>query len=92
MLGDIIQPTHLVLILFVALLVLGPKRLPEVGRGLGKGIRDFRGGLAGVDESPAESVAGAPPLYPEAVGNTGSASTIQSEAISRDPEPSERAD
>lgn len=42
MIGDIIQPTHLIFILVVALLVLGPKRLPEVGRSLGRGIRDFR--------------------------------------------------
>jgi sec-independent protein translocase protein TatA len=49
-LGDLIQPTHLLLVLVVALLVLGPKRLPEVGRGLGNGIRDFRKGLAGLEE------------------------------------------
>jgi sec-independent protein translocase protein TatA len=42
MVGDILQPTHLLLILVVALLVLGPKRLPEVGRSIGKGIRDFK--------------------------------------------------
>lgn len=48
--GDIIQPTHLLFILVVALLVLGPKRLPEVGRSLGKGIRDFRGAMAGIEE------------------------------------------
>ncbi len=41
-LGDIVQPTHLLFILIVALLVLGPKRLPEVGRALGRGMRDFR--------------------------------------------------
>jgi sec-independent protein translocase protein TatA len=41
-LGDLIQPTHLLFILVVALLVLGPKRLPEVGRALGRGMRDFR--------------------------------------------------
>jgi sec-independent protein translocase protein TatA len=41
-LGDIIQPTHLLFILVIALLVLGPKRLPEVARSLGRGIRDFR--------------------------------------------------
>ena len=50
MLGDIIQPTHLLLILVVALLVLGPKRLPEVGRSLGRGLRDFRSGLQGVQD------------------------------------------
>jgi len=51
MIGDILQPTHLIFILVVALLVLGPKRLPEVGRSLGRGIRDFRGALSGIDEA-----------------------------------------
>lgn len=55
MFGDIIQPTHLIFILVVALLVLGPKRLPEVGRQLGRGMRDFRHGLQGV-ESEARSL------------------------------------
>lgn len=50
MVGDILQPTHLLLILVVALLVLGPKRLPEVGRSLGKGLRDFRSAMSGVEE------------------------------------------
>lgn len=50
MLGDIIQPTHLLLILAVALIVLGPKRLPEVGRSLGRGLRDFRSGLQGAQD------------------------------------------
>ena len=48
--ADIIQPTHLLLILLVALLVLGPKRLPEVGRSLGRGLRDFRQGSPGVQD------------------------------------------
>ncbi len=49
MIGDILQPTHLLFILVVALLVLGPKRLPEVGRSLGRGLRDFRSALSGDD-------------------------------------------
>ncbi len=49
MFGDIIQPTHLLFILVVALVVLGPKRLPEVGRSLGRGLRDFRQGMQGVE-------------------------------------------
>ena len=36
------QPLHLVVILFIALLVFGPKRLPELGKGLGEGIRGFK--------------------------------------------------
>jgi sec-independent protein translocase protein TatA len=47
MFGDIMEPTHLLFVLVVALLVLGPKRLPEVGRTLGSGIRDFRQALSG---------------------------------------------
>ena len=50
MFGDILQPTHIILILLVALIVLGPKRLPEVGRSLGRGLRDFRQGIAGVQD------------------------------------------
>lgn len=50
MFGDILQPTHILFILVVALLVLGPKRLPEVGRSLGKGLRDFRGAMSGIEE------------------------------------------
>jgi sec-independent protein translocase protein TatA len=56
MVGDILQPTHLLLILVVALLVLGPKRLPEVGRSLGRGIRDFRQAVSldAPDAEPAD--------------------------------------
>jgi sec-independent protein translocase protein TatA len=56
MIGNILSPTHILLVLAVALLVLGPKRLPEVGRGLGAAIRDFKGSLSGADitdERPA---------------------------------------
>ena len=47
MIGDIFQPTHLLFVLIVALLVLGPKRLPEVAKTLGTGIRDFRSAISG---------------------------------------------
>jgi sec-independent protein translocase protein TatA len=52
--GDILQPTHLLFVLVIALLVLGPKRLPEVGRSLGKGLRDFKSALSGEDQGPEE--------------------------------------
>jgi sec-independent protein translocase protein TatA len=52
MVGDILQPTHLLFVLVVALLVLGPKRLPEVGQKLGSGIRDFRNALNGESPEP----------------------------------------
>jgi sec-independent protein translocase protein TatA len=42
MFEGLFQPMHLVLILGIAVLVFGPKRLPELGRGLGQGIRGFK--------------------------------------------------
>jgi sec-independent protein translocase protein TatA len=36
------QPMHLLVILIVALLIFGPKKLPELGKGLGDGIRSFK--------------------------------------------------
>lgn len=47
--NDLLQPTHLLFVLVIALLVLGPKRLPEVGRSLGRGLRDFRTAISGED-------------------------------------------
>jgi sec-independent protein translocase protein TatA len=44
---------EMLIILVVALLVLGPKRLPEAGRGLGKGLREFKDGITG-GSSPDE--------------------------------------
>ena len=44
-----ISVVQVLLILVVALLVFGPRRLPELGRGLGRGLRDFRTGLHGAD-------------------------------------------
>lgn len=37
-----LQPTHLILILIIALIVFGPQRLPEIGRALGKSINEFK--------------------------------------------------
>jgi sec-independent protein translocase protein TatA len=39
------QPMHLLVIAFIALLVFGPKKLPELGKGLGDGIRAFKDGM-----------------------------------------------
>jgi sec-independent protein translocase protein TatA len=42
-----IGPTELIIVLVIALLVIGPKRLPEVGKSLGKGMREFKDSLSG---------------------------------------------
>ena len=47
-----LSPLHLVVILVVALLVIGPGKLPETGAALGRAIRDFRNAIDGREESP----------------------------------------
>jgi sec-independent protein translocase protein TatA len=64
MVGDILQPTHLLFVLVVALLVLGPKRLPEVGRTLGNGIRDFRSAINGESHESRDEIE-SQPWHPE---------------------------
>ena len=57
-----VGPLELLVVLVIALIVLGPKRLPEVGRSLGRGIREFKDTLSGVvdDEDDPKP----PPLTP----------------------------
>jgi sec-independent protein translocase protein TatA len=45
-------PTHLLIVLAVALFVFGPKKLPELGQGLGKGIRSFKDSMKAATEEP----------------------------------------
>jgi sec-independent protein translocase protein TatA len=47
MVTDLLQPTHLIIVMVVALLVLGPKRLPGAGRALGQGLREFKQSITG---------------------------------------------
>jgi sec-independent protein translocase protein TatA len=42
----------LIIILVVALLIFGPKRLPEIGRSLGRGMREFKDSVSGKDDKP----------------------------------------
>lgn len=94
MIGDIMQPTHLLFVLAIALLVLGPKRLPEVGRQLGKGLRDFRAAINGDSpehEEPAEEPAHLSEVHqtpPQPVQHEFShqtTETVASDASSSDP-------
>ena len=53
------QPWHIVLILLIALLLFGGKRLPEIGRSLGSGMREFKDSITG--NTPPEPPAQLPP-------------------------------
>ena len=52
MFEGLFQPMHLLVILFIAVLVFGPKRLPELGKGLGEGIRGFKDAMKDGGEKP----------------------------------------
>jgi len=47
-----VGPFELIVVLVIALIVLGPKKLPEVGSSLGKAVRDFRAGLDRDEREP----------------------------------------
>ena len=49
-----IGPMELIVVLVIALLVLGPKRLPEVGKSLGRGMREFKDSISGVTRDEDE--------------------------------------
>ena len=50
MFEGLFQPMHLLVILGIALLVFGPKKLPELGKGLGDGIRGFRSAMKDAED------------------------------------------
>ncbi len=63
MFEGILQPTHLILILAIVLIIFGPGKLPELGRTLGNGIREFRDSVTHTTTAlPAAPVAPAPPV------------------------------
>lgn len=50
MFEGLFQPMHMLLILVIALIIFGPGKLPQIGEGLGKSIREFKKAVAGEDE------------------------------------------
>ncbi|MGO8786934.1 MAG: twin-arginine translocase TatA/TatE family subunit [Terriglobia bacterium] len=50
----LLQPTHLFFILLIVLILFGPGKLPELGKGLGKGIKEFKDAMRGSMESSSD--------------------------------------
>lgn len=53
MLDNLFTPTHLIIVLVIALLVFGPRKLPELGKGLGEGLKGFKEGIKGIGGNDA---------------------------------------
>ena len=54
MLADLLDPAHLIILLVVALLIFGPRRLPELGSSLGKTLRMFKDAQKGLEARGAD--------------------------------------
>ena len=52
---ELFAPGHLLVVLAIAILVFGPKKLPELGKGLGEAIRGFKGAVSGADDDTSKS-------------------------------------
>jgi sec-independent protein translocase protein TatA len=57
MFEGLFQPMHLLVIFGIALLVLGPKKLPELGKGLGESIRGFKSAMSAKEEATSNPTA-----------------------------------
>ena len=57
MFEGLFQPMHLLVIFGLALLVFGPRKLPELGKGLGESIRGFKSAIKAEDEKPTPRLA-----------------------------------
>jgi sec-independent protein translocase protein TatA len=74
-------PLEIVIVLIIVLVIFGPKRLPELGRSMGKGMREFKDSVTGKDKEheelePVKTVGDTP--EPPATTTTGSARERQS--------------
>ena len=60
MFEGLLQPSHLLLIALVAVVFFGPSKIPELGKGIGEGIKNFKKGMKEATESVKESSATTP--------------------------------
>ena len=65
MFDNLLTPSHLIIVLVIALLIFGPSKLPQLGKGLGDGLRQFKEGIKGTPEEPKVVETPATPTKPD---------------------------
>lgn len=63
----LLNPSHIILLLLVVLIILGPKRLPQAGRSIWRGMREFKEGISGQDDTPEQTQEYTAPAAPAAL-------------------------
>ncbi len=53
--GELFQPSHLIVLAIIVVVFFGGKKLPELGKGLGEGLRGFKDGMKGITDEPTSS-------------------------------------
>ena|SRR5664279_3195114 len=82
-----LSPLHLILILIIALLILGPGKLPDVGAALGKSIREFRKATSDIQESVRVDTSPLPPTPQPVAAAPAAAAPAPLAAVASAPSP-----
>jgi sec-independent protein translocase protein TatA len=82
-----ISPVHLILLLAIALIVFGPRRLPEMARNLGRGVREFKSAIAIDDPAPRPPSPAQPPSGTSTLSTTADDPALEGIVRSGDDQP-----
>ncbi|HEX4519780.1 MAG TPA: twin-arginine translocase TatA/TatE family subunit [Gaiellaceae bacterium] len=86
----LLQPIHLLFLLVLALLLFGAKRLPEIGRSLGVGMREFKDSVTGIqDATKVETHSELPPPQPTAAAPVMPAQPVPAQPVPAQPVPAQ---
>jgi len=80
MFGELLTPMHMLFILIIVLIVFGPKRLPEIGKSLGKGIKEFKKATTDMQEKLSDEDASAPKIDKAEAADTATEAKASPEA------------
>jgi sec-independent protein translocase protein TatA len=83
------NPLHIAFLVVILLLVFGARRLPEIGRSLGSGMREFKDSITGESKQPAQPTLGQAPAPPPPASSQQAADAFGTPAPEQAPAPAE---